>query len=184
MDNLIPLATLQHDPALGPGGKDLPTVSLLCVLHSGPPRPHRCVWRGLCEGGKEVQSAIVHWGKGKGMGRFPKLPSEILLGGKRALPPGRGGRLRVLSALTAGVSVSPPAQGRRLVRPWLGPSSSSYGLGSGWQCSEASPGGAEGPRAPEPRPRVVRLPSALAHKKLDTRRPGRSQTGIVLLPPV
>ena len=43
-------------------------------------------------GGKEVQSAIVHWGKGKEMGGFPKLPSEILLGGKRVLPlPGGAG---------------------------------------------------------------------------------------------
>lgn len=41
-------------------------------------------------------------GKGKGMGRFPKLPSEILPGGKRVLPPPGGPALRVLSALAAG----------------------------------------------------------------------------------
>lgn len=65
-------------------------------------------------------------GKGKGMGRFPKLPSEILPGGKRVLPPPGEPALRVLSALAVGnawqalrshwASVSPTAQRRGISR--------------------------------------------------------------------
>lgn len=40
--------------------------------------------------GRKYKEPLSTRGKGKGMGRFPKLTSEILSGGKRALPPPKG----------------------------------------------------------------------------------------------
>lgn len=40
--------------------------------------------------GRKYKEPLSTRGKGKGMGRFPKLTSEILSGGKRALPPLKG----------------------------------------------------------------------------------------------
>lgn len=83
-------------------------------------RPH-CVWRGLREGGKEIQRIIVRLGEGDG---FRNCLVKILLAGKRVLPPpvggwsGEGTRAQVLSTLCGEHLVypaflssgSPPAQ--------------------------------------------------------------------------
>lgn len=65
MENLIPLVTLHHDPSLGHGGKDRPQGPCCVSCVPCPIRSHRYVWRGLWEGGKEVQRAIVHQGEGE-----------------------------------------------------------------------------------------------------------------------
>lgn len=94
MDNLIPLVTRP----LGPEAKFHPHCPCCasCVPH--PPRHHHYVWRGLWEGGK-YKAPLSTRGKGKGMGPFPKVTSEILPGGKRALPPPGVPDLRLPSLL-------------------------------------------------------------------------------------
>lgn len=159
MNSFIPPATLrQDDPSFAPGGQDPPTVSLLRVLHRRRLWPHCCVCRGPWEEGRKYKAPLSTRGKGKGMGRLPKLPSEILRGGRRALPPGEGGR-------AAGYLLpSPLGASHRL---WRLPTSTgggdlpglpSFPLGTRWQWSEASPGGVGGPQTPEPptlpRPRL------------------------------
>lgn len=86
---------------LGPRVGRWPTVIPQRSAHRVPavscgPRPLRrcqCVRRGPEEGGRKVQRAIVHPREEvEGAGAVSELPSEILPGGKRVLPPSRGGR--------------------------------------------------------------------------------------------
>jgi hypothetical protein len=66
---LIPLVTPWNDPFLQACRERSAKVSLLCVLLSVCPHPlrhHLCVWKGVWDGGKEVQRAFVHQGEGEG----------------------------------------------------------------------------------------------------------------------
>lgn len=102
--DLIPPVTPWHDSPFGPLDKGQPTVSLLCPLFSalsGSPLRQTAVYEGR-EG--STKSHCPPRGKGRGWGRFRKLPSEILLGGKRVLPPPWRLGLRLFSALTTGDS--------------------------------------------------------------------------------
>lgn len=79
-------------------------MSYVAPTLSGP----SALWRGLWEGGKEVQSTIVHQREGDGDGAVSETAREILPGGKNALPPPEGPGLGAFEALVMGAPDAPP----------------------------------------------------------------------------
>lgn len=186
MDSPTPLVTLAHDPSLWAWRqRSAHRVPAVCPALPALSGPTALSGGGCCWEGRKYKAPLSAGGKGKEMGRFPKLPGEILLGGKRVLPPPGGLGLRVLCTLAAGgapgVCLSPPAPRGRLCGHSLSAGSSRYGRGTGRQRSQASPEGAEGTRAA--RPRLPAPPTPLPSSTARGARPGASQTGSPPPPP-
>lgn len=181
---LISLVTFSYDPFLWAWRQksthSVPAVRSWFPTLSGP----TALSGGGCgREGRKYKAPLSTRGKGKGMGRFPKLPSGILPGGKRALPPPGGPGLRYFVPSLLGMSD----------RSWRLPGLQSLHQPNGGEfssiCSVPAPVTDGGPRqgAPKARgPRSRRFPASpnpargTAHASPTqprTRRRAGSQTG-------
>jgi hypothetical protein len=99
-----PGMTLSFRPA-GKGRPKCPCCVSCCLCVPTLSGTTSVCGRGCGTEGRKYKGPLSTRGKGKGTGRFPKQPSEILPGGKKVLPPpgGLGGDgSPVLSAVAAG----------------------------------------------------------------------------------
>lgn len=121
-------------------------MSYVAPTLSGP----SALWRGLWEGGKEVQSTIVHQREGDGDGAVSETAREILPGGKNALPPPEGPGLGAFEALVMGAPDAPPCS-PGLSLPTSTREEGPFGVFS----SRRRPGGGPGPGQGAPEGRKI-----------------------------